>query len=464
MLRDRYEPVDIFAKVPELSRSMDPLLAQIDALLADDRIFQQLKADLGKRYPQTTRNGRPSTPVEVILRMLVVKHLYGWSYEQAEQFVADSLVLRHFCRIYWQKVPDDTTLIRWANLIQPATLHALLDHIVELAQQLKVTRGRKLRIDGTVVESNIHPPSDGTLLGDGVRVLSRTLKAAQELLGASAAAASSLFRDRTRSARQLVKRIFDTTRSRGEAAAQQRKVTYERLVRIGEATLQQAATVAAQLGEQSGKAAQRLRERLNTFVPRMQAVLRQTKRRVFEGEQVPAGKKLVSIFEPESAIICKGKLHKPVEYGRMVWLSEVEGGIISDYEVLRGNPADSEQVQPRLAGHQRVFKRPPRLLAGDRGCYSAANEAAAQAAGVEQVCLPKPGAKNAARQEHEAQSWFRGGCNWRAGIEGRIHGLKVRQKLDRCLNHGAAGMERWVGWAVISHDLRQIARATLKAA
>lgn len=458
MLRDRYEPLDIFAVVPQLSQAIDPVLTQLNALLADDALFQQVKADLSHRYPHTTQTGRPSTPIEVILRMLVIKHLYGWSYAQTERWVSDSLVLRDFCRIYFQAVPDDTTLIRWANLITPATLHGLLDHVVALAQQHKVTRGRKLRIDGTVVETNIHPPTDGTLLGDGVRVLGRTLHAAGQMLGEAAHAAGARFRDRTRSARRLVKRIFETTRQRGEQADHLRQATYQQLVQISEATLRQAQQAAELLREQGSAAAQRLAERLEQVIPRLQAVIQQTKRRVFNGEAVPAREKLVSIFEPETAIICKGKPHKPVEYGRMVWLSEVEGGIISDYEVLAGNPADSAQVQPRLEGHQRVFGRPPKLLAGDRGCWSAANEAAAAAAGVEQICLPQPGAKSTERKVHEAQAWFRRGCNWRAGIEGRIHGLKVGQKLDRCLDHGAAGMERWVGWGVISHDLWRIAQ------
>lgn len=464
MLRDRHEPVDIFARVPQLSRSLDPVLAHIDTLLDDDQLFQLVRNDLSKRYPQTTRNGRPSTPVEVILRMLLVKHLYGFSYEQTEQFVADSLVLRHFCRVYWQAVPDDTTLIRWANLIQPTTLHALLDRVVHLAEQLKVTRGRKLRIDGTVVETNVRPPTDATLLGDGVRVLSRALKHAKELLDDTANTASSLFRDRTRSARKLVRHIFESTRRRGEAADQARHAAYEHLVRIAQQTLTQAQNAAELLGEHAEQAAQRIAEQLRTFIPRLQAVIGQTKRRVFKGEQVPASEKLVSIFEPESAVICKGKPRKPVEYGRMVWLSEVEGGIVSDYEVLRGNPADSEQVQPRLSKHKQQFSRAPELLAGDRGCYSEANEQAAGAAGVAQVCLPRPGAKSKQRQEHERQGWFVRGCHWRAGIEGRIHGLKVGQKLERCLNHGDDGMERWVGWAVIGHDLRQIARAKAEAA
>src|SRR3712207_3982677 len=160
MLRDRYAPMNLFAVVPALSYSIDRVLAQLDTLLDDDRLFQAVKADLARRCPRTTVDGRPSTPVEVILRMLVVKHLYGWSYAQTEQWVSDSLVLRQFCRVYLERVPDDTTLIRWANQIQPATLHQLLDHVVDLAHPLQVTHGRKLRVDSTVVATNIHVPVD----------------------------------------------------------------------------------------------------------------------------------------------------------------------------------------------------------------------------------------------------------------------------------------------------------------
>src|SRR5688500_8202525 len=175
MLRERYTPINLFDLVPTLRLALDPVLAQLDHLLDDDTLFQAVKADLARRRPQTLRDGRPSTPVEVILRMLVVKHLYGWSYEATERWVSDSLVLRQFCRVYAERGPDDTTVLRWANLIQPATLHHLLDHVVELARSLKVTHGRQLRIDGTVVATNIHHPTDSTLPYDGVRVLSRTL-------------------------------------------------------------------------------------------------------------------------------------------------------------------------------------------------------------------------------------------------------------------------------------------------
>jgi IS5 family transposase len=160
MIVDRYDPINLFEMVPKLKLQFEPELTGLDELLDDDELFNLLKADLLKRYPNSGKLGRRSTPVEVILRMLVVKRLYDWSYEQTEHFVSDSIVLRQFCRIYLESVPDDTTLIRWANQIGPQTVAALNDHAVELALSLKVTRGRKLRVDSMVVETNVHHPTD----------------------------------------------------------------------------------------------------------------------------------------------------------------------------------------------------------------------------------------------------------------------------------------------------------------
>jgi transposase, IS5 family len=170
-------------------------------------LFERVKADLSRRYPNSKSCGRHSTPVEVILRMLVVKRLYNWSYEQTERFVSDSIVLRQFCRLYLESAPDDTTLIRWANTIGPETVVALNDRAVELARSLKVTRGRKLRVDSTVVETNVHHPTDSRLLSDGVRVVSRLLRRAKKALGEEAAhLGKEAFRTRNRSVRRLTRR------------------------------------------------------------------------------------------------------------------------------------------------------------------------------------------------------------------------------------------------------------------
>jgi transposase, IS5 family len=460
MLRERYQPMNLFALVPALSLALDPVLTQLDHLLDDDTLFQTVKADMARRRPRTLRDGRPSTPVEVILRMLVVKHLYGWSYEATERWVSDSLVLRQFCRVYAEAVPDDTTLLRWANLIQPATLHRLLDHVVVLARSLQVTHGRKLRIDGTVVETHIHHPTDSTLLYDSVRVLSRTLGKAKQVLQAAGAVARHVFRDRTRSAKRQMKRIMEAARQRGTAAADRMHTAYQRLLDLTQVTVQQAQRLGGVLQGQATRVSQKLRDTLDHMIPLIQQVIGQTTRRVIQGEAVPAPEKVVSLFEPHTAIIRKGKPGHPTEFGRVIWLDEVEGGIISRYAVLEGNPAEDAQLPPSLEHHLQVFKRPPRLLAGDRGIHSTANEQYATTHGVKQVVLPKPGAKSARRLAYEQQRWFRQGHNWRAGIEGRISGLKRRHKLARCRYHGTAGMERWVGWGVIAHNLRVIAQAT----
>src|SRR5205807_8997502 len=141
MLKNRYNRTDLFALVPQLGLRFEPQLEQLDRLLDDDELFDLVRADLARRYPGTRSRGRPSTPVEVILRMLVVMRLYRWSDEQAESFGNDSLVLRQFCRVYLEKVPDDTTLIRWANTIGPETIEKLNDRVVQRARSMKLTRG-----------------------------------------------------------------------------------------------------------------------------------------------------------------------------------------------------------------------------------------------------------------------------------------------------------------------------------
>jgi transposase, IS5 family len=148
--------------------------------------------------------------------MLTVKHLYNFSYEKTEQHVADSLVLRQFCRVYFHPVPDHTTLCRWAQFVQPATLQAFNDRVLSLAVAAKLTRGRKLRMDGTVVETTIHHPTDSSLLADSVRVLGRSLTRARQLLGTGTALAKTTFRNRTRSARRAARQIAQLSRRGGQ--------------------------------------------------------------------------------------------------------------------------------------------------------------------------------------------------------------------------------------------------------
>lgn len=459
MIRDRYEALDLFGLVPQLQLAFEPEMAALDVLLDGDVLFGAVKAEMARRAPGSLSRGRRSTPVEVVLRMLVVRRLYDWSYAETERFVGDSLVLRQFCRLGLAKAPDDTTLIRWAGLVRPATLEQLHAHVVGLARALKVTRGRKLRTDGTVVEANVAYPRDSGLLADGVRVLSRVVGRAKAIMGAAAGAVGGLVRDRTRGAKRLARAIGETARQRGEAAATARQTTYRRLLAVARASLRQAAVVRDRLAASADRASQRLVGQLDRFVPLVERVVDQTTRRVLRDQAVPAHEKVVSLFAPRTAVIRRGKAGKSTEFGRKVWLDEVDGGIISRYAVLHGNPPDADQLVPGLVQHRRLFGHPPDLVAADRGVYSSENEQAAQQAGVERIALPKPGRCTPARRRHERQRWFRRAMRFRAGAEGRISVLKRRGYLGRCRDKGDDATERWVGWGVITANLDTIARA-----
>src|SRR3954454_4565273 len=269
MLRNRYERTDLFAMVPQLGLGFEPQLEQLDRLLDDDELFERVREDLARRYPKTGSRGRPSTPVEVILRMLVVMRLYGWSYEEAEYFVNDSLVLRQFCRVYLEKVPDDTTLIRWANTIGPQTLEALNDRVVQLARSLRVTRGRKLRVDTTAVETNIHFPTDSGLVGDGVRVVSRLLRRARAALGEAASGLKEAFRSGVRSVRKLSQQLHRIARRKNEQGREALKAAYGRLVAVAKRTGAQGRRVLEVLREHADDSrTRRLAERLEEVLPR----------------------------------------------------------------------------------------------------------------------------------------------------------------------------------------------------
>jgi transposase, IS5 family len=358
--------------------------------------------------------------------------------------MADSLVLRQFCRAFWQEIPDSSTLNRWAGVIGEQTLEALHERVVQLARQNRVSRGRKLRFDGTVVETAIHYPTDSSLLSDGVRVISRLLTRAKD---GAATGSRTLFRDRTRSARRLAREIGEAARRRGEQAGVTRRAAYERLVRLTRATLRQAERVQALLPEGAT-----VREGLAHYAALTQRVVEQTVRRL-AGEQVPATDKVVSLFEAHTAILRRNKPSQETEFGHRVLLGEAEGGILTSYQILPGTEAEAAYLEEGVRRQGQLFGKPPRLVAADRA-FSAKGEAVRKL-GVERVVIPRQGKR---KPKEEAAGWFRRGRHFRAGIEGRISVLKRRGLLGRCRDHGWEGFERWIGWGILVANLTTIAR------
>lgn len=477
MLIDCYPAENVFARVPELADQTDPVLLQLDRLLDDDRLYQQVRADLVRRYRLTAVHGRHSTPAEAILRLLVVKHLYCWSFEETEERVADSLVLRWFTRVYFRRVPDDTTLLRWAHTIQPETLQALNDRAAQLAAQVRVTRARKLRVDGTVVETTIHYPTDSRLLGDGVRVLTRLVQRARPLVAEPLAGGREAFRRRTRSMQRTLQALYRQVRHRSESAAQaaaeQRRQLYVKLIRITEQTLQQAHRVRQVLAPMGGApgpcqsrppASEQLGAELDRFLPLVEQVVRQARTRVLEGGKVAPQEKIVSLFEPHTRVLQREKPGAPIEFGRHLVLDEVEGGIVTGYRILPPGEGERHELERAVAHHRAVFGHPPDLVAADRGFHVPGQETVFQQAGVKHVTVPWKGKATPERRALEHSRAWRRRYRWRAGLEGRIHVLRRDYGLKRCRDHGEGGMERAVGWGILASNLRQIGQTCAKRA
>ncbi len=472
MLIDCYEPEDVFARVPELADQTDPVLVQLDRLLDDDQLYAQVRGDLARRYRLTPVHGRHSTPAEVIVRLLVVQHLYAWSYAETVERVADSLVLRWFCRVYFRRVPTKATLLRWAATIRPATVQALVDRTTLLAKQAKVTRARKLRVDSTCVQTTIHHPIDSGLLDDGVRVLGRLIRRAQPLVQASLASVRDAFRSRLRTSRRLVQRIHRVSRLQGGEAEAQRRALYRHLLAVTRQTVRQAQRVRMTLQPlQAGatappSAVRRLTTRLaaqfDRFLPLVERTIHQAQRRVLDGQTVPSREKVLSLFEPHTRVVQRGKTKTAVEFGRQVVFDEVEGGIVTRFHVLADEESEVHQALPAIQHHRAVVGHPPSLVTGDRRLHAKGLEQAAQRLGVRHVVIPWTGNLGAARRAVEQERGWRRRYRWRAGIEGRIHSLRRDYGLVRSRSHGLLGLERDVGWGVLASDLRHLAAATAK--
>ncbi len=461
MLVDCYAREDVFAQVPELAEEIDPVLNKLDGLLDDDQLYQQVRTDFGKRHRYTLLHGRHSTPVEVLLRMLILKHLYQWSYKELEGRVKDSLVLRWFCRVAFHAVPDGSTLWRWEQTMCAETVHALNDRVVQLARQARVTKGRKLRLDATCVQTTIHHPTDSGLLVDSVRVLSRFVQRAKGLVQDQLSNVQQACRSRLRTARQVAQTLHRQLRRKAEDKEAQQKELYQKLIGTTEQMVRQAQQVVTALGQQTGQQVKRLLSQAELVLPLIKRVIVQTRTRVLEGKKMASGEKVLSLFEPHTRAIPRHKGGALVEFGRHVILDEVEGGIVTRYEILE-HPTEHGQAVEAVAHHQALFEHPPDLVTGDRGVHSAETEDKLKATGVKRVAIPASGKLSEERKALEHTRSFRRGYRWRAGIEGRIASLRRDYGWRKSAYHGQDGMERWLGLGVIASNLRHIAQATIQ--
>lgn len=433
----------------------EPWMRHADKALEDDALLLIIQQELAKRCKKSKTRGRKATPAEVILRMLLLKHVRDWSFETLTREVRANLVYREFTRIGGEKVPDDRTIGNLARQLGPEVIKKLHRRVVDIGQENQVAAGRKMRVDTTVVETDIHYPTDSTLLGDGVRVLTRIMKKVTAVAGK----VGTQMRDRSRSAKLKVLAIARASRNKTEQGRQKMNKAYVQLLEIASRVAGQAKKFSTEIGTRVKRGnlsvLHKAKQQLDEMIPRVQQVLRQTRERVLRGNTKAEGK-LLSIFETHTEVIRKGKANRPNEFGKLVVIQEAENQIVTHYEVCEQRPADSTLLEGCLEQHVEQFGHAPKQVAADPGFFSAANESKAEQIGVSRVSIPSHDTKSPARKQRQKQRWFKKLQKWRTGCEGRISVLKRRHGLRRSLYRGSDGIRRWVGLGVIADNVIHI--------
>jgi transposase, IS5 family len=441
----------------------DDLLEPIDELLDDEELVALVQQRLERRHKRSRTRGRRGISPDRLLRCCALKHLKGWSLRELERELRGSLVYRRFTRFDQDAIPNYATFSRSFAVLGDEGTRAIHECIVQKARTERVAQGNKLRTDTTVVESNVHYPTDSSLLEDGIRVVTRALKD----ISSECAKGVVKVTDHARATKHRVLEIHRAAKVMTDANRERMKNSYGKLLGFTRHVVRQAEKVQSDLKRGRlhivGKAKVVLAQaaRIDHFVPLIKKVISQTKARVFKGDTHVVGK-ILSLFELHTQAIRKGKAHKPTEFGRLVQVDEVENGIVSNYDIKDGNPADAGAWTPAISQHKAIFGRAPKIATADRGFFSAGNESAAKKSGVDHVAIPAKGPLSEKRKKHQKQRWFRRALRWRAGIEARIGTLKHRFDMVRAHYKGDRGFKRHVGWSIIANNLVSIARVREK--
>jgi len=419
-------------------------LQAISQWLDGQRPLVSLVAD-DLRRQGVRETGRRGLPAETVLRCALLKQQRQLSYQELAFHLEDSASFRAFARLPLAWSPKKSVLQQTISALRPQTWEAVNQALLVSAQQEKLESGATVRIDSTVSAALMHPPSDSTLLWDAVRVMTRLLRRAGRLPEAPA----MRWRDRRRLAKKRARAI---DYSRGKA---KKRVLYRELIAAVQATRAELQTVAEGLPETVGMAAERWRAGVNHYLPLIARIIDQSERRVLKGEAVPAGEKLVSLFEPHADIIVKGG--REVQYGHKLNLATGKSGLILDVVVEVGNPADAERFLPML--DRQIARRgaPPRQTAADGGYASRDNLKQAKARGVQDVAFHKK-CGIAVADMVKSQWVYRRLRNFRAGIEAGISVFKRAYGGARCIWRGLDHFKAYIWSAVVAHNLMLFAR------
>jgi transposase, IS5 family len=452
-------------------------LARVDELLDDPAFFAPFAPFFDPRL------GRPSTPMEVYLRLMFLKSRYRLGYETLCREVCDSITWRRFCRIPLDgSVPHPTTLMKLTTRCGAAAVGGLNEALLAKAAEAKLLRITRLRADTTVVPANVSYPTDSSLLAKAVRRIAVTGRRIQ----AAGGAIRTKVRDRSRSAGKRAHEIgsklkLRTAAGRDEAQTAVRRVTGElvdlaetaaadaqRLLTNAKRSLRRAKAKAVHLRASGGHdaVAGRRRGRLARAVNDLTELLAATRQIAAQTRQRLSGitpdgaRRRVSLHDPDARPIAKGRLGKPVEFGHKAQVVDNDDGIVLDHTVEPGNPADAPRLAPAVERVMRRTGHRPRTVTADRGYGEKNVDDTLHDMGVRTVVIPRKGRPGKARQAEEHRRAFRRTIKWRTGSEGRISTLKRGYGWDRTRIDGTEGAQIWTGHGVLAHNLVKISALT----
>ena len=441
------------------SASSNPIsreLEQISQILdANPGLLDLVYHDLIKAKRHDT--GREGLTAEQVLRCCILKQYRQLSYEELAFHLDDSSAFRTFSRLEMGQYPCKSILQENIKSLAEETWEAIHSQIIGYAQEEKIETGRKIRIDSTAIETDIHHPTDSTLLCDGIRVITRWLATGKQLSPQPAYP----FSDHTRAAKKRLMVILNTPKEKVRHAAYRELLSYaERVVAYAESAIPALRSFeGAALSDTF--AALGLARNLERDVGIFGKVIDQTVRRVIKGEKVPASEKVVSFFEEHTDIIVKGR--RDVQYGHKVFLSGGASNLILDCMIERGNPADSDRYQDLLERHREQFGRAPRQVSADGGFASRKNLAFAKGREIKDAVFAKK--RGLTVIEMAKSAWvYKMLRNFRAGIEAGISTLKRAFGLDRCTWSGWGGFKQYVWSSIVSYNLLVLARIRLAQA
>lgn len=450
MLKLRDEQLTMWdAILPEAVRTLPGELAVIDKLLDKDCFLQPF----AERHPEGKKSGRPTLAIEKYIRLMVLKHKYNLGYESLVKEVGDSITWRMFCRFAIdEKMPDPSTLIYARKRYGDKLIEDVNAALVKQCKENAILKTRKFRTDTTVVESDIHHPTDATLLQDGVNVMTRLIQKIRKV----ASHAVQGFEDRTAEVKQKILSIAKVLRRRTRESWEEVDKITQSVIEVTESVVNHAQTVIEKLQDKGKAAVQQSKGKLTAAVTLTGQLLEQAKQ-VVSGNRIIADR-IVSFFDPEARPIKKGKLAKGTEFGYKVRIDETESGFVTGYAVYKGNPSDDELLVPAIEAHIKQFGKAPQAVATDRGFSSKKNEEAITGLGVKRASLPRKGKKGVARTEYENEKWFKDLQRYRAAGEARISLLKRKYGLNRSRYRGFAGSKCWVGFGILTHNLQRAAK------